>query len=301
MLFITLAVASPFVIHKIREQSQVSQQEKEVEIVETEYPEVSISLNEAYFAIRQLDANLMKIQSDTLSANQDVFYLISYLNGTARDRIEIKYLFNGEFMGITSFRPAVASSTRTILVSQTDQNMNGGEIRVTVLFNQEVEKDELLFLSSNDNEVKYVNYNNPDVGLSFEYPEFLFADDSTQGKVVFKDIGSGSTLLNLTFIPYNAALNPDGLLNWYFENKTKKIFNSINQNYRGHYSVGPVTGAEMESSATSENGVTTIILFAFNTPSYYVIFDFQMSEKPSEEELNMVKNILNNIIVSTPQ
>jgi len=301
MLFITLAVASPFVIHKIREQSQVSQQEKEVEIVETEYPEVSISLNEAYFAIRQLDANLMKIQSDTLSANQDVFYLISYLNGTARDRIEIKYLFNGEFMGITSFRPAVASSTRTILVSQADQNMNGGEIRVTVLFNQEVEKDELLFLSSNDNEVKYVNYNNPDVGLSFEYPEFLFADDSTQGKVVFKDIGSGSTLLNLTFIPYNAALNPDGLLNWYFENKTKKIFNSINQNYRGHYSVGPVTGAEMESSATSENGVTTIILFAFNTPSNYVVFDFQMSEKPSEEELNTVKNILNNIIVSTPQ
>lgn len=301
LLFVALATAFTFVIHKIRGQSQVSQQEKEVEVVETEHPEVPISINDAYFAIRQQDANLMKIQSDTLSANQDVFYLISYSNGTLRDRFEVKYLFNGEFVGITSFRPAVASGTRTVLVNQADQNVNDGEIRVTVLVNQKVEKDELLFLSSNNNKVKYVNYNNPGAGLSFEYPEFLFIDDTAQGKVAFKDIRSGSTLLSLTFIPYDAAFSPDGLLNWYFENKTKKIFNNINQNYRGHYSVGPITGAEMESTATSENGVSTIILFAFNTSSNYVIFDFQMSEKPSEEELNTVKNILNNIIVSTPQ
>ena len=302
LLFAALAVASPFIIHKIRGQSQFSQQDKEVEVVETEHSELPISLNEAYFAVYQQDMYLLRVQSDTVSANQDVFYLISYSNGTARDRVEIKYLFNGEFRGITSFRPAVTASTRTVLVSQADRNVDGGEIRVTVSVNQKVEKDEILFLSSNSkNEVKYVNYNNQAAGLSFEYPEYLLMDDSTPGKLIFKDIRSGRAFLNLTLVPYDSTFNPDGLLDWYFENKTKQNFNNINQNYRGHYSVGPVTGAEVEFNATSENGVATVILFAFNTPSYYIIFDFQMSEKPSEEELNTVKNILNNIIVSTAQ
>ncbi|MCL5985813.1 MAG: hypothetical protein M1371_04515 [Actinobacteria bacterium] len=302
LLFAALAIASPFVINKIRGQSQASQQKKEIDVVETEHSEAPISLNEAYFAVHLQDTDLLKIQSDTVSANQDIFYVISYSNGTARDRIEIKYLLNGGFRGITLFRPATATGTRTVLVSQADQNVDSGEIRVTVSVNQKFEKDELLFLSSNSkNEVRYINYNNQTAGLSFEYPEFLLVDDSTPGMVVFKDIRSSRTFLDLTLIPYDGAFNPDGLLDWYFENKTKQNFNNINQTHRGHYSVGPVTGAEMEFNATSENGITTVILFAFNTTSYYVVFDFQISEKPGEEEIDTVKNVLNNIIVSAPQ
>jgi len=297
-----LAIAAPFIIQKMLQQSQASTEKEEIKVVETELPVEPISLGETYFAFRIQNDELLKIQSETVAANQDIFYVINFLNGAAGDRIEIENYYNGEFRGITSFRPAAATGTRKVLVSQADQNTEDGEIRVIVSVNQKIEKDMLLFLSfNNKDEVKYINYNSQAAGLSFEYPEFLLPNESTPGTITFNDIKSDKTFLNITLINYDGTLNPDGLLDWYLENKTKQNYSNISPKYRSHYSIGPLTGAEMELNASTEKEPVTLILFAFNTTSYYVVFDFQVSENPVAEEIDTVKNILNNIIVSTTQ